>query len=172
MELKKAGKMMFGMVFVCFLLGIDQLTKYLSIGFLKDSSGIVLIPGVFELQYVENFGAAFGILQKQRIFLLVFSLLVLFFLFLLYFRVPSGKRFYPMKFVLLFLASGAVGNMIDRFFRGFVVDFFYFKLIHFPVFNVADCYVVCSVIVAFFLICFYYKEEELNFFRKKGDTEE
>ncbi len=50
--------------------------------------------------------------------------------------------------------------MIDRFARGYVVDFFYFSLIHFPVFNVADCYVVVGAVIALLLLLFYYKEED------------
>ena len=64
---------------------------------------------------------------------------------------------------MVLLLSGAVGNLIDRAVRGFVVDFFYFSLIDFPIFNVADCYVVCAAGLLILLIGFFYKEEELSF---------
>lgn len=153
------------------LLFIDQFTKYMTLLHLKDTSGIVWIPGVFELQYVENRGAAFGILQQKRIILIAVSVLVLGLLYYFYRKLPDGKRYLPLRLLSVMLVSGAVGNMIDRILRGYVVDFLYFKWINFPVFNVADCYVVISIIAIFFLFCFYYSDEELeNFgFRKKGN---
>ena len=64
--------------------------------------------------------------------------------------------------------AGAFGNMIDRAFRGYVVDFFYFKLIDFPIFNVADIYVTVTMVLLMGLILFYYKEEDLEFLSRKG----
>ena len=61
--------------------------------------------------------------------------------------------------------SGAIGNFIDRLKLGYVVDFFYFKLINFPIFNVADIYVTTATALLFVVLCFYYKEEELDIFR-------
>src|SRR5699024_11866018 len=97
-----------------------------------------LIPGVFHLTYVQNFGAAFNTMNNQRLLLVVLTsavLLVIFVLLLL------GKLRSPWMVVSwsLILAGGA-GNLIDRLFRegGYVVDLFDFRLINFPVFNVAD----------------------------------
>ena len=68
------------------------------------------------------------------------------------------------------IAAGAVGNFIDRMYNGYVVDFFYFKVINFPIFNVADCYVVCAAGLLILLIGFFYKEDELSFLSsKKGE---
>ena len=64
--------------------------------------------------------------------------------------------------------AGAIGNMIDRAVRGYVVDFFYFRLIDFPIFNVADIYVTVTMILLLILILFYYKEEDLEFLSRKG----
>ena len=76
----------------------------------------------------------------------------------------------PLRAVALFIASGAVGNMIDRVALGYVVDFFYFELIDFPIFNVADIYVTCATIILAILILFYYKDEELDcLFPKKKE---
>ena len=66
--------------------------------------------------------------------------------------------------VLIF--AGAIGNFIDRIRQGFVVDFLYFELIDFPIFNVADIYVTVGCILLILLLLFYYKDEELNFFKK------
>lgn len=145
------------------LLFIDQFTKNVALHYLKDTSGIILIPGVFELQYVENRGAAFGILQQKGLILIVISVVVLGLLYYFYRKLPEGKRYIPLRILSIILVSGAIGNMIDRIIRGYVVDFLYFKLIDFPVFNVADCYVVISVILLFILFCFYYSEDEFSF---------
>ena len=72
-----------------------------------------------------------------------------------------------MRLVAVFLAAGAVGNLIDRMRYSYVVDFLYFKLIDFPVFNVADCYVTVGAVLLAVLILFVYKEEELGFLSLK-----
>lgn len=75
-----------------------------------------------------------------------------------------------MRCVVVFIAAGAVGNMIDRLFYGYVIDFFYFSLIDFPIFNVADCYVVVAAFFAAILVGFYYKEEELTFWKREKNN--
>ena len=121
---------------------------------------------VFELKYLENHGAAFGVLQNQRFLLLLITIVILGVLCFLYSRIPVKKRYFPLRAAGILLAAGAVGNMIDRFINGYVVDFFYFKWIDFPIFNVADCYVVVAAVLAFFLVCFYYKDEDFDFLKK------
>lgn len=79
---------------------------------------------------------------------------------LFYCKMGSGRKWRPLQSAIVLIAAGAIGNMIDRFARGYVVDFFYFSLIHFPVFNVADCYVVVGAVIALLLLLFYYKEED------------
>lgn len=71
-----------------------------------------------------------------------------------------------MKICGVLLCAGAAGNMIDRLRLNYVIDFFYFNLIDFPIFNVADCYVVCACIAFVLLILFYYKEEDDFYFLK------
>ena len=146
----------YGVLAVCsaLLIALDQWAKSMAYNTLRVNGPLVLIKGVFELLYSENRGAAFGILQgKQWFFFLVAAAVVI--------------------AVLVFVAklpSGAVGNLIDRAVRGFVVDFFYFSLIDFPIFNVADCYVVCAAGLLILLIGFFYKEDELSFLSsKKGE---
>ena len=72
-----------------------------------------------------------------------------------------------MQSVLVVLLSGAVGNMVDRVFRGYVIDFFYFKLINYPVFNVADCYVVIAAVVAVILVLFVYQDDDFGWIKRK-----
>lgn len=155
-----------GIAGIIVLTVIDQLTKLWAIEELKGQPSIVWIKGVFELQYLENHGAAFGLLQNQRWLLLGFTLLILGILVFFYWKLPFSKRYLPLRLTGLLIGAGAVGNMVDRLFQGYVVDFLYFRLIDFPIFNVADCYVVIAAFVAFFLIGFYYKDEDFAFMKK------
>ena len=72
------------------------------------------------------------------------------------------KRYRWARFILILLTSGALGNLTDRLVLDYVVDFFYFELINFPIFNVADIYVTCGMALMILFCFFYYKEEELD----------
>ncbi|MBU5481486.1 signal peptidase II [Blautia sp. MSJ-19] len=143
----------------------DQLTKYLAITRLKGTSGIPLIPGILELQYLENRGMAFGMLQGRQILFIGLCTLFLIFLFWFFFKVPKTAFYCPLILIGAILAGGAAGNFIDRIFRGYVVDFIYIALIDFPVFNLADIYVVCGGIVLVFLVLFRYRDEDFDFIK-------
>lgn len=143
------------------LILLDQWTKSLAVEHLMNQEPFVIIPEVFQLRYLENRGAAFGMMQGQQTFFVIMALVACIFVCYLYFKLPWEKRFHPLRAVGLCIAGGAVGNLIDRVFLGYVVDFFYFELIDFPIFNVADIYVTVSTFILAFLIIFYYKEEEL-----------
>jgi signal peptidase II len=153
------------------LVALDQLTKKWAVMTLKDADPIVWITDIFELHYLENTGAAFGILQGQKVFFVIMTVIVCIVFLILYLRMNTDRYFLPMRLTILLLLSGAVGNFIDRISNNYVVDFFYFKLINFPVFNVADIYVVCAVIIFAFLLLFYYKEDDLKevFHGKQND---
>ena len=160
----KQGTRRLGALLLCVLLiAADQATKLLAVARLKDQAPFVLLPGVLELRYLENRGAAFGILQGQKIFLVLFTGLLSALIIYFYFRVPEGKRHLPVRIFLIMLFSGAIGNFIDRCSLDYVIDFIYFKLIDFPIFNVADCYVTIAVILFAIAILFVYKEEEMDF---------
>lgn len=153
---------MIALISFVILIIFDQWTKALAVEHLMNQKPLVLIPGVFQLHYLENRGAAFGMLQGQRFFFVVIAILVLAAITYIYFKLPWQKHFHYLRAVGIFVAAGAVGNLIDRVSLGYVVDFFYFELINFPIFNVADIYVTCATFVLAFLILFYYKEEELE----------
>lgn len=144
------------------LIFLDRLTKIWAVARLKDQEPLVIWDGVFELHYLENRGAAFGMLQGQRILFLVIGVAVLVIGVYLFRHMSSDERFWPIRLIAVAILSGAVGNMIDRVVNAYVVDFFYFKLIDFPIFNVADIYVSVGTCVLVVLILFYYKDEELN----------
>lgn len=144
------------------LIIFDQWTKALAVANLMNQEPFVLIDGVFQLHYLENRGAAFGMMQGKQSFFIIMSLAACLIIGWLYFKLPWKKRFHPLRGSLLFIAAGAVGNLIDRILLGYVVDFFYFELIDFPIFNVADIYVTCATVLLAVLILFVYREEELE----------
>ncbi len=153
-------------------IGVDQFTKHLAVLHLKGQKSFVIIDGVFELYYSENRGAAFGMLQgRQGFFFLIAAAVILAVLWAVY-RMPTGKRYLPLMCSLFLLVSGAVGNMIDRLTQQYVVDFLYFKLIDFPIFNVADCYVVVATFTLILLFFFFYSDEELEFLSIKSVKKE
>lgn len=149
---------------------VDQLTKYWAESWLKSHSLVTLIQGVLELRYLENRGIAFGMFQG-RIFLFLF-LCILFFIAALYcfIKLPKTTYYFPILFILILMVAGGLGNFIDRVYRGFVVDFIYFSLIDFPIFNLADVYVVLGGILLVLFVCLKYKEEDFKFLTpgKKG----
>lgn len=167
---KKSMLMSFIIGFVI-LVGLDQWTKGLVVANLKGNSPFVIWDGVFELFYSENRGAAFGMMQEKQLFFFIIALAVLGAVAYLMIKMPTDKRYRPMAVCLLLVSSGAVGNMIDRVSQGFVVDFLYFKLINFPIFNVADCYVTIAAACLVLLIMFYYKDDDMACFslRKAKD---
>ena len=117
----------------------DQLSKAWVSANLYGRS-VTILPGVLDYSYVENTGAAFGMLGKNTVLLAVFSGLMS--LVLLYILLRYRRQFHRLSCIALaFVLSGAVGNFIDRAFHGFVVDFIELKFVNFAVFNIADIFV-------------------------------
>lgn len=155
---------------VILLILLDQLTKIWAVVRLKDQPAISLIRGVFELQYLENCGSAFGMMQGARVFFIISTIVLFLLVCVIYIRIPKEKMYLPLRVIAVLFLAGAAGNFIDRVRQGFVVDFFYFSLINFPIFNVADIYVTTATIALIVFILFYYKEADLEriFSKKKG----
>lgn len=141
------------------LVGIDQLTKIWAVAELAGQRAIEVIPGVFELEYTENTGVAFSMLENQRWLFIPFSMLITGFFLLLLLRSPL-KKYWWFNGICVLILSGAIGNLIDRIVYGYVVDFLSFCLIDFPIFNVADCYVVIGAIGLFAAVIFGMKKVE------------
>ena len=137
-------------IFSLILFIIDQLTK-LVVGFCIDlNTSISVIKGFFNLSNVHNYGAAFSILYGNRIFLILISIFALVFV---YYFMVKNKELSKMDITIYsLLIGGILGNMFDRIVYGYVVDFFDFNIFGyaFPVFNVADICIVCSV---FLILC-------------------
>ena len=163
---------MFSGTVLFILVCLDQLTKAMAVAHLKNTPGIDLITGVLRLEYLENRGAAFGIFQNQQWISLFLAAVFLIAALVFWVRMPAIPRMLPLRLITVVLAAGAIGNMIDRVVHSYVVDFIYFCLIDFPIFNVADIYVTCSCVLALLLVFFYYKDEEFDFLfdREKGKT--
>ncbi len=147
---------------------LDQITKYFAVLNLKNKEPIVIIQNVFELYYLENRGAAFGMLQNKRIFLLLLTIIFLLLMCYIFYKMPSEKKYIPLRILGVMVLAGAIGNMIDRLRLQYVVDFLYFKLIDFPIFNVADCYVTVAAFSLLFFVLFYYKDEDFDFLKREG----
>ena len=162
MNLKKRSCML-GIFGVILLLLLDQFTKYLAVIHLKDKPVIPIIQDVLELSYLENRGAAFGMLQNQKIFFVFVASIILAVIVYVIYKMPVDRKYHKLHVFLTFIASGAIGNMIDRLRLDYVVDFISFVLIHFPIFNVADIYVTVATAFLVILILFFYREEDLRF---------
>ena len=149
------------------LIMLDQLAKHEALLQLKDHSSISLIAGVLELAYVENRGMAFGMLEGRQFLFVGMCVIFCIALIWIFVRIPKNRYYLPLLLTGAALFGGAAGNFIDRLFRGYVVDFIYFSLIDFPVFNIADIYVVCGGIVLVLLVVFKYKDEDFEFLSLK-----
>lgn len=161
-EIKRFQLFIFTLLLAVIGVFLDQYTKHLAVLHLKNQEPFVLIDGVFELQYLENRGAAFGLMQNQQFFFLISVIVITIVAAIFLVRVPLEKHYIPLDLCVAAILSGAFGNCIDRVTQRFVVDFFYFKLIDFPIFNVADIYVTVAAFLLAILLLFYYKEEDLE----------
>lgn len=132
------------------LIGVDQLTKYMTVKYLEPVSTIPIIKGFFSFTYVENRGAAFGFLQGAG-WLFVVIALVLVVAGFIYYKKHLNDSDKLVKISLVLIGSGAIGNVIDRVTRGYVVDMLDFNIFgyNFPVFNFAD---ICVCVGAGLLI--------------------
>lgn len=147
------------LVIIFLVIILDQITKYLAIGLKKGS--IKVVKNFMELVYVENRGAAFGILQGKKIILVFFTFFII--AALCYFLYKSRIRLSTIsKVSISLIIGGAIGNLIDRVFRHFVIDFISVTFpngYEFPVFNVADIAVVCGT---FLLIIAFVKTDDFE----------
>ena len=130
---------------------LDQLTKLLAVQYLKPIGSYPLWQNVLHLTYVENRGAAFGMLSNHRWVFMIFSSVAIVGVSIYLFRFCREGKW--VKVALAMIVGGGIGNMIDRIALGYVVDFVDFTLIHFAVFNVADSFVsVGAVMLAIWFV--------------------
>jgi signal peptidase II len=154
---------------VVILILLDQGTKFWVLASLKPIHNMTLVEGFMDLTFVENRGVAFGMFSGQRWFILLLTGIIAVGLIWFYKAMPKKKEYFPLRVSLVMVLSGAIGNIIDRLFRGYVVDFFEFTFFEWPVFNVADIYVVVGVTLLALMILFVVKDEDLDFKKKKDE---
>lgn len=147
------------------LIVIDQLTKQAAVTALKGKGPAVLIPGVLELYYLENTGAAFSMLENAQWLFALIAIAAAVLIAVLLTRIPQKRHFVPLHLCLVFIAAGAVGNLIDRLMLHYVRDFIYFVIINFPVFNVADIYVTVATFFLILSVLFLYRDEDFAFLK-------
>ena len=142
---KKIFNLLFYIIGIVVLTELDQITKALAEARLLGKPDFKIIGDAFVFSYLRNSGAAWGMLSGKINLFLVFTVIVMLIVTYVIINLPATRKYMPLLITCTLLVSGAVGNFIDRVRFGYVRDFIYFKLINFPVFNVADCYVTVSV---------------------------
>lgn len=169
MSKHKVKLLIFDFLLLILLVFVDQFTKYTAVIKLKDRPAFNIIDGILEFNYLENRGAAFGMLQDQKIFFVFVAAIFLCVIIYVLIKAPNDKKYTRLHILLVMIAGGAIGNMIDRLRLEYVVDFIYIVLINFPIFNVADMYVTFSTVILIFQVLFIYTENDFNFlsFNKK-----
>jgi len=144
-------------IFAFAVVAVDQITKLLVVNGIPLHTSVDAIPGLFRLTYVQNTGAAFSAFQgMQWLFLLVF---VLFTVAIVW---EFSKKRWPFtnleRWCIAAVYAGGLGNMIDRLRLGYVVDMIELEFMTFPVFNVADCFITCGVILLLVHLIFFNRE--------------
>ena len=163
MKQKKGKLLCFDFILLVILVAIDQYTKHLAVIKLKDQPAFNIIDGVLEFNYLENRGAAFGMLQNQKMFFVFVAAIFLCVIIYVLIKVPVEKKYNGLHVLLIMVSGGAIGNLIDRLRLDYVVDFIYFVLINFPIFNVADIYVTVATVILVIQVLFVYQENDFNF---------
>lgn len=142
-------------IVIIFSVVFDQATKYWAAGVLKNGESIKVLGNFLRFTYAENKGAAFSILQDQRMFFLTITLVMLIVLGYIYFKTKNITK--VSKLSIAMIVGGAIGNFIDRLLLGYVIDFIdvrFGNFYNFPIFNIADSFVVCGTILMVILILF------------------
>lgn len=135
---------------------LDRITKNIVSGTMRLSESVSVIKGVFNITYVKNTGASFGIMSGARWFFVVLTVALI--AAIIFYSVKNRMSDKLFLLSASFVIGGGIGNLIDRILTGAVVDFFDFCLINFAVFNVADCFIVVGVI----LMAIYFIKEDIK----------
>ncbi len=146
-------------LFTVVLIFTDRLRKILAAKYIADGTVMTVIPYFLGLRYLENTGMAFSMLSGKTVFLAVITAVALIIMAYFLFVKNYGEKFERFCFMLIF--AGGIGNLIDRVFQGYVIDYFEFLFMDFAIFNVADVY-VCVGVGLYAIYTFYtefYKKE-------------
>jgi signal peptidase II len=132
--------MIYAGIITILIIIIDQIIKMLIVNNFSLFENIPLIKNVFNLTYVQNEGAAFNLFNGNTLFLIIMTLIVVTIIFLIIKKLNKKE-----KIIYSILLGGIIGNLIDRIRLGYVIDYLDFKLINFPIFNLADICIVVSI---------------------------
>ena len=156
-EQRRSTDLIVSIILIVVIIGLDQVSKLLVCEYVKPVGSISILSNVLSFTYVENYGAAFGILKSERWFFIIVSLImILAFMYLLFFKKVKNKWLIASSVLLI---GGGVGNLIDRIFKGYVIDFIslsFFK----PVCNLVDYFITAGAVCLIMYIVFFYKETE------------
>lgn len=159
---KIAGSLLPAILSFIVLVGLDQIVKYIVDHKMQLYDSIPVIKNVFEIHYIQNAGAAWGMFENKQVLFSICTVIVIFAGIFFFLRCSKLNQFHDIQAIIVLILSGAVGNFIDRIRFQYVIDFLYFKLIDFPVFNIADCYVTIGFVLLVLVVFFKYKEEDLD----------
>ena len=153
-------------ILILVAVGLDMIVKHLCTVYIKPVGAVTAIPGILDLHYCENTGAAFSILSGHTWFFIILTglLVLLFSLYLYAGRIQNRIASFSAALII----AGGLGNLIDRCIYGYVVDMFEFTFVNFAIFNVADIFVTCGTVI--FLCCYAFSKDEVvewNLFRRK-----
>ena len=144
-------------LFAAGIVAADQITKYLTVANIALYEDVPFLPGLLQLTYVQNTGAAFSSFEGQQwLFALIFIVLTGL-IFWEYFKKPMGFTTFE-RWCIAAIYGGGLGNMIDRVRLGYVVDMIETTFMEFPVFNVADCFITCGCIAMMVHLVLFNKE--------------
>lgn len=164
--------MVLTLVVILLLVALDRLSKVLLAAYLADKGLIVLIPKVLGLELLDggNTGAAFGMLSGKTELLIILTAVVL--IVLLYALLFKKFKSPLLKWAVVLIVAGGIGNLYDRIVYGSVTDFFKFLFMEFPVFNVADCFISVGVAVAVIYLLFTFKDDTIFLHPKQNAKSE
>ncbi len=157
-RMKKTDKLrLLSLSIIFVMVTVDQIIKYFVDIYLKPISVKMLIPGFIQLHYFENDGAMMGLMSGKTEIMTIASIICML---LILAVILSGKFKFGIDYVcIVFMAAGGFGNIIDRIFRGYVIDYIEVLFVDFYIFNFADCLVTCSAfMIIFYEIYSVYKE--------------
>ncbi len=165
---RKVKLLIFDILFLSILVITDQYTKHLATLRLKNQPAYSIIDNILEFNYLENTGAAFGMLPNQKFFFIFIALIFLGVVAFVLYKAPGEKKYDALHVLLTMIGGGAIGNMLDRLRLNYVVDFVHVVAVRlfgqtFPIFNVADMYVTIATLILVILIFFKYKDADFDF---------
>lgn len=155
---------------IALLVVIDQISKVIAYNTLAVNGNASTIKNaVFSFYYVENTGISFSMLNSKMALIIVITTIILICLLYVLIKTPKTLYYMPFSITLSVIVAGAIGNLYDRIFRGYVIDFIMLEFINFPVFNFADICVCVGLVILVILIFFRYKDKDFEFiFKFKG----